>query len=301
MSRNVTLRQLRYFVTAAESNQLSIAAATEHVSQSAITHAVQSLEETLGVQLFDRVPQGVRLTAEGHDFYHHARHILESVEDAMTKPRFRAHDLAGAVRVAASYTLLGYLLPELMARFRAGYPNVDIDLLDMNRHGIEEAVISGQVDLGMAILSNVRDRERFGHATLIRSRRQLWVAPTHPLAQVSAPSLRDIAAYKYILLTTDEGEESSLKYWHSNDLEPRIAFRTGSIEAVRGFVANGFGVTILSDMVFRPWSLEGKRIESRPILNAIPHMEAGILWNPENPHTKQARALQQFLVQAYGT
>jgi DNA-binding transcriptional LysR family regulator len=301
MRSNVSLRQLRYFVAAAKGGQISIAATNEHVSQSAITYAVLALERQLGVRLFDRVPQGVVLTAEGQDFFHHARHILDSVHDAVSRPRFRPQSLSGTVKVAASYTLLGYFLPDLMARFRAGYPDVHIDLQDLNRAGIERAVLDGEVDLGLAIVSNIRNRDRFGHATLVRSRRQLWVAPSHPLAQLPAPSLEDIASHPTILLTADEADISAMDYWESKRLAPKIAFRTSSIEAVRGFVANGFGVTILSDMVFRPWSLEGKRIESRPILDTIPHMETGILWQRDTPLPKAAEAFQQFLMQAHGS
>ena len=112
----------------------------------------------------------------------------------------------------------------------------------------------------------------------MRSRRQLWVAPSHPLAQQQAVSLKDIAAHPYILITVDEGEQSTMRYWHKKRIEPNIAFRTSSMEALRGLVAHGFGVTVLSDMVFRPWSLEGKRIEARPVNDAIPHMEAGMIW-----------------------
>lgn len=130
---------MRYFAAAAQSGQFSMAATTEHVSQSAITNAVLALEETLGTRLFERLPQGVALTPDGHDFLNHARHILDSVRDAVYKPRFRSHDLEGTVRVAASYTVLGYFLPELTARFRATYPDVVIDLQDADRPSVEQA------------------------------------------------------------------------------------------------------------------------------------------------------------------
>ncbi|HVL75133.1 MAG TPA: LysR family transcriptional regulator [Noviherbaspirillum sp.] len=300
MATNVTLRQLRYFVAAAQSGQFSMAATSEHVSQSAITNAVLALEQELGVRLFDRHPHGVTLTAEGEDFLHHAHHILDSVQDAMHKPRFGARELRGTVRIAASYTVLGYFLPELLARFRASYPEIEIDLRDMERPEIEEAVQAGAVDVGVAILSNVTRVGRFGHAVLIRSRRQLWVAPSHPLAALPSPALKDIAAYPYIMITADEGEASALRYWKARRLEPNIGFRTTSIEAVRGLVAHGFGVTILSDMVFRPWSLEGKRIEARPILDAVPQMDVGILWNKAGKLSRPAELFQQFLIHAYG-
>ncbi|MES2536454.1 MAG: LysR substrate-binding domain-containing protein [Pseudomonadota bacterium] len=301
MASTLTLRQLRYFVAAAQTGQFSMAAAQEHVSQSAITNGVLALEGELGLRLFDRLPQGVALTPEGQDFLRHARHVLEAARDAMHSPRSRASALRGTVRIAASYTLLGYFLPELLARFRASYPDVNIDLQDRDRPDIEKAVLAGEVDLGVAILSNIERPKRFAQAVLMRSRRQLWLAPSHPLTKLAAPSLKDIAAHPYIMLTADEGEFSAGQYWKSKRRQPNIAFRTGSIEAVRGLVAHGFGVTILSDMVFRPWSLEGKRIETRPVLDAIPHMEAGMLWRPDAALPESASAFQQFLIHAFGS
>ena len=79
---NVTLRQLRYFVSAARNGQFSMAASSENVSQSAITNAVLALEKELGVRLFYRLSQGVLLTPEGLDFFLQACHILDSVRDA---------------------------------------------------------------------------------------------------------------------------------------------------------------------------------------------------------------------------
>ena len=73
------------------------------------------------------------------------------------------------------------------------------------------------------------------------------------------------------------------------------------MEALRGLVAHGFGVTILSDMVFRPWSLEGKRIDARPILNAIPQMDAGMVWRKGVTLDTPALAFQQFLIHACGS
>jgi DNA-binding transcriptional LysR family regulator len=135
---------------------------------------------------------------------------------------------------------------------------------------------------------------------LVRSRRQLWVAPGHALAKIASPSFKDIAQHPYIMVTADEAELSTLGYWKSRRIKPNIVFRTTSIEAVRGLVAHGFGVTVLSDMVFRPWSLEGKRIEARPILDLVPPMEVGALWNPEKEISTPAEAFQQFLLHAYG-
>jgi DNA-binding transcriptional LysR family regulator len=110
-----------------------------------------------------------------------------------------------------------------------------------------------------------------------------------------------VAAHPYILITVDEAEQSTLRYWRKTGMEPNIAFRTSSMEALRGLVAHGFGVTILSDMVFRPWSLEGRRIEARPILDTVPQRDAGMIWLKGASLSAPATALQQFLIHACGT
>jgi DNA-binding transcriptional LysR family regulator len=301
MAKDVTLRQLRYFVAAAETGQFSMAAAQAHVSQSAITNAVALLEQTLDVRLFERLPHGVTLTAAGHNFLQHARHVLDSLQDALREPRFQAHGLTGSVRIGATYTVLGYFLPALLARFRMQYPDVKIDLYDMDRVGIEQAVNAGDIELGVLILSNLPARSRFGHHVLMRSRRQLWTSASHPLLELESPSLADVAAYPYLQITQDEAEASTTRYFKAKRLRPDIAFRTGSMEALRGLIAHGFGVTILSDMVYRPWSLEGRKIEARPIHDIVPDMQVGLVWKPKSSLAAPADALRQFLIHACGS
>ncbi len=293
---NITLRQLRYFVAAAETGQFSMAATRTHVSQSAITNAVLLLEQTLGTRLFERLPHGVALTAEGHRFHQHASHILSALQDAVREPRFQAPQQKGVLRIAASYTLLGYFLPPLLARFRMNYPEVEIDLHDMNREGIEQAVLEGRIDMGVVILSNVVERERFAHHVLVRARRQLWTSASHPLLEKDSASLEDIAAYPYIQLTVDESEASTGRYWAARGITPAPAFRTSSMEALRGLIAHGFGISILSDMVYRPWSLDGKKIEARPVLDVVPPMQVGLIWRPDAPLERPAEAFRQFLI-----
>lgn len=211
--KDISMRQLRYFVAAADAGQFSQAALKVHVSQSAITAAVLQLEETLGVSLFERLPYGVALTAEGHKFAQHARHILDTLQDALSEPLFLSHAMQGVVRVGASYTVLGYFLPALLARFKRSYPQVEIDLIDMDRESIEAAVGDGRLDLGLAIISNSPDLSRFEHHVLIRSRRQLWLASQHPLMAATSITLEDVARHAYILATVDEGNVSTRRYW----------------------------------------------------------------------------------------
>ncbi|MNQ16532.1 HTH-type transcriptional regulator GltC [compost metagenome] len=294
--REITIRQLRYFRAAAETEQFSMAAANEHISQSAITTAIGQLEKNLGVSLFERLPYGVRLTLEGHRFLERTKLILNSVQDAVSAPLNTGAPLSGRVRIGACYTVLGYYLPTLLARFRRSYPDIVFDLRDLDRTSIEEAVGAGELDLGLIILSNAAPKLPLNKAVLMRSARKVWLATDHPLMKKELISLQDIEAFPYLMLTVDEGEESTTRYWREAGVNPKIGFRTGSMEALRGLVANGFGVTVLSEMIFRAWSLEGRRLETRPLSNTIPDMELGLIWNEPALVTPESRAVHRFFL-----
>ncbi|HLT98861.1 MAG TPA: LysR family transcriptional regulator [Burkholderiaceae bacterium] len=298
MKNEVTLRQFRYFIAAATTGQFSTAALSEHVSQSAITSAVQSLERRLKLRLFDRLPHGVALTPEGQVFFHHALHVMDAVNDALNHATLKPQAMQGTIRLAATYTVLGYFLPDLLSRYKRSYPNVEIDLIDMDRCTLEKAVREGSVDLGVGLTSNLENREDLKVSTLVRSRRRVWVSAGHPLTRQTSATLEEIAQYPYIVLQIDDAEAAALRHWPDGGKGLKIAMRTASLEALRGLVAYGFGVSILSDLVYRPWSLEGKRIVALPVSDVLEPMEVGLLWSARKEPSTVTDTFRQFLIQA---
>ncbi|MDY3331964.1 MAG: LysR family transcriptional regulator [Pelistega sp.] len=299
MSKKVTLKQMRYFVSAAQTGRFSMAALQEHVSQSAITSAVLDLEQQLGVSLFDRLQHGVALTEAGHIFYRHSVFILDSVAEAMSMPVSEAIVGAeGKITVAASYTMLGYFLPELIARFKRANPNVFIDLLDLSLQEMEHALAREEIDMAIGSISNLPDREPYHTQILVRSNRRLWVSPTHPLGNRDSVTLADVAAYPYLMVTIDDAVEFTNKFWENSQLTPNYVLQTSSLESVRGFVGQGLGVTILSDMVYRPWSLDGKKINAIKISDGVPDLEGGVFWLKARPLSKVADTFNRFLMYA---
>lgn len=298
MKSEVTLRQFRYFIAAATAGQFSAAAISEHVSQSAITSAVQSLESQLKVKLFQRLPHGVVLTPEGQVFFHHARHVQDAVNDAMRHASLLPQTASGVIRLAATYTVLGYFLPDLLSRYKRSYPQVELDLVDMDRVTMEQALTDGSIDLGIGLLSNISSLDDYGHRVLVRSRRRAWMAASHPLARLSTVTLAELADCPYIMLTVDDADTAAQRHWAASGLSLKIAMRTSSLEALRGLVAHGFGVSVLSDLVYRPWSLEGKKIMAIPIAEAVAPMDVGLLWPKQQEPTGLALGFRQFLIDA---
>ena len=142
----LTFRQVRYFIATAEVGKVSLAAANLNVSQSAITSAIKSLEEELGAQLFTRKSNGVELTYEGHQFVQHAHNILAAVSEATQSRRRTSENIEGTIEVGVTYTVAGYFLPSILARFVRAFPNVRVNLHERPRARIEGEIVEGKLD-----------------------------------------------------------------------------------------------------------------------------------------------------------
>ena len=290
-----SLRQIRYFIATANAGQVSRAAMDINVSQSAITTAIKSLEEMIGAPLFERHSSGVSLTYEGNLFLDHARHIVESVEEAVRIPRRIRENVKGSINIAVSYTISGYFLPPFLSRFSRAFPNINVNLSEADRTSIEEGLITGGFDLAVMLISNIVNQEELTHDTLWKSRRRLWVDAHHKFLKQRSVTMQDISQEPYIMLTVDEASNTAQRYWNLTPYKPGTVFRTSSVEAVRSMVANGMGISILSDMVHRPWSLEGRRVETIEVGDNIPTMDVGLAWRNAREHCSAAKAFIEFM------
>ncbi|MCB4769770.1 LysR family transcriptional regulator [Ancylobacter sp. Lp-2] len=292
---SISLKQIRYFVAAAETGRISQAAVELNVSQSAVTAAIQQLEAMLGSRLLDRTPTGVSVTLEGSRFLLQGRQILTQVAEAVRDARHSTVPIAGTVRVGVTYTVSGYFLPRHHIRFQSSFPGITIELFEAPRSVVEQALVDGALDVAVLLVSNLKDDEHLASQLLLRSARRLWLAPSHPLTRPERVRLADIARYPYVMLTVDEAKHTALRYWTAQGLEPNAIFRTSSVEAVRSMVGGGMGVTVLSDLVYRPWSLEGQRIELRDVADEVPSMDVGLAWRRDAVLTPATQAFCDFL------
>lgn len=287
-----SIRQIRYFVATAEHGQIAQAALDVSISQSAITTAIKELESAIGVSLFSRTARGMELTQAGKEFLFHAYDILNKLSEAMAV-RAPSSDLEGQLNVAATYTVMGYFLPHHLDRLSRSFPKLQIQLFELTRDAIEEGLLSNRHDLAVILTSNNVNPD-LSTETLLSSRRRLWLPSRHPLLTHDSVGLHEISEEPYVMLTVDEAAHTALKYWSQTPYRPQVKLRTASIEAVRSMVANGHGVAILSDMVHRPWSLEGKRIETIVPRDPVPSMDLGLAWRRNAEFTPAMDAFRGY-------
>ncbi|MGV0876087.1 LysR family transcriptional regulator [Martelella sp. FLE1502] len=273
-----TFRQLQYFVAVAEQGTVSGAAHVMSVSQSSITGAVKELERDLGVSLFERHSRGLTITQQGHQFLRHATKILSDVAEARTVFDAAAAETTGTLHLGVTSLVAGYVLSDLLSRYRRAFPAVTVTTMEDDGSYLEHLLVGGEVDVAVMFINNLRDQQALRSQALEMSPFSLWLPSGHPLVGRESITMADIVEEPLIMLTVDEIEEATRKLLAAFGARPRVAFRTRSVEAVRSLVATGAGVAILPDMIYRPWSLEGDRIEVRDISASLPAVHVGMIW-----------------------
>lgn len=284
-----TLRQLHFFVAVAEKGSVSGAARSLSISQSSVTEALKALEDDLGVTLFERHARGLAITHSGHQFLRHATKILSDVSGARRAFEKPPGTTAGRLNIGVTSLMSGYVMSDLLARFRRMNPAVELSALEEPGEYLEHLLIGGELDVAVMVISNLRDRTALQSEILDVSTFRLWLPIEHKLANQESIGLDDVAQEPLIVLNVDEMEEEAVKLLSAFGRRPQIAFRTRSVEAVRSLVATGAGVALLPDLVYRPWSLDGDRIESRDVSGSLPIVQVGMVWRRGLPLSPAAQ------------
>ncbi|HBY59440.1 MAG TPA: LysR family transcriptional regulator [Solibacterales bacterium] len=244
------LRQLRYFLMAAEERNVSRAAARLFVTQPAVSRQLKELEEELGAALFERERNGVRLTEAGQTLLVHAREILRRSQKAADEvrafspsPRKRSLAIGYIASTPASY------LTAVLIGFGKRNPAIDVELRELQPAAQIEELRKGALDvalIGEACAELPRDQ--FEIRTVRRLPVQAVLPAGHSLAKRKAIALAELAADDFVGLAPRlfPGRNDFLRdACRQAGFEPRIRANAGSLSAVLGLIAAGRGLTLL--------------------------------------------------------
>jgi LysR family transcriptional regulator, carnitine catabolism transcriptional activator len=245
---NVTLRQLRAFVTVARERSFSRAAERLHVSPSAVTIAIRELETEIGLRLFDRSTRSVEATRPAASFLASAERLLGELEHSLDNLRSIAERQRGSVSVAAAASFIGYVLSPAMADLAKDHPGIAIRVIEDTTESLARRVIDADVDFG--ITSLWRPIEEVDAIPLLRDRLGAMLPPEHPLAQSRAPlNWSAITGLPLASLVVGAGIRSQM------DNHPKLApilqrplYEASNVSALHSLVARGVGIAII------PWT-----------------------------------------------
>jgi DNA-binding transcriptional LysR family regulator len=292
----MTLEQLRIFVAVAERQHLTRAADALHLSPSAVSAALRTLEQRYGARLFDRVGRGIELTETGRHLLPEARQALAAVAAAELALTERGGALKGRLAVAASQTVSAYWLPRPMLRFHATHPGVALDLAIGNTETVTRAVRDGTADLGF--IEGEIDEPALAARLVAADRLVIVTAPDHPWAAGPAPTPSELAAGRWILRERGSGTRSAFEASLRRDgLDPGaldIAMTLPSNEAILTALGAGPYAGVASERVAASALAASRLCRIDYPLRPRPFR---MLWHKERYRTRAARAFEALLPQ----
>ncbi len=254
--------RLHTFLVVAREGGFSRAARRLGRTQSSVSQAVALLERELGAQLFRREGRGAAPSDAGRVLLVHAERILE--EMARTRSHLDAtRDLrAGELVLGTSDTLACYLLPPLLAAFRARYPGVELRLDNRPSPATALAVAEGRVHAGVVSLPLPPGLTSGGRPLAERVRCQPLVPqtdvviapPGHPLARRKQVAVRDLLPFPLLLLDRTTASRAFLEQAFERVFErapaarrqrPQVVMEMSSVEVLKRLVERGFGVSVV--------------------------------------------------------
>lgn len=242
------IQQLKGFLAVAKHRNFTVAAQKTQRTQPTISLQVKALEDELGVKLFERLgPKKVTLTLEGEILEKLAGPLVHDFSNLVA--RFNeARGVYGTstVRIVTHSSVMIYLLPKIVKKFKNVYPDCQLSILNRSRDEIIGLVESGEADFGITSLDGVPPN--IDYKVFSRFNRILITTKEHPISKKTQVSLEDIAQYPLVLPTPESNtrkiidacfQEEGLSY----DLTMEIVGRT----AIKTYVGMNLGISILNE------------------------------------------------------
>lgn len=288
------LRALQYFITAAQERSFTGAARRLDVTVPAIAKMVSALEKQVGVSLFGRSARGLTLTTEGEAYFEICLPLLEALTAADESLSSAASRPRGTLVVGAPSFLAQHAILPALARFRARYPEIHLDLRVVNRLTDAEA---NSVDV--FVLAGWSEPGELIHRRLARTRLLICAAPEYWSAHGIPERPKDLARHPCLLFRNPEGTVLDLwKYERGGEVETVSVsgwLSSNHRDIVLDAVLAGEGIARMTDLTIRRYLHSGQLV---PVLLDWESRDAppvNLLFHPRHRRTPRVRVFIDFL------
>lgn len=250
-SSQIKLSQLRALLAVAEYGNFSEAALRLDLSQSAVSHAIASLEDELGVLLFSRGRQGASPTPVGEQVIDYARQVLQLLEEMLQAAKLEKSLQSGSVRVACMRSLATHILPSAIAQFRRRCPGITVNILEHFDHlNVEQALREGRADVGFTHLPTSAELDIW---EILRDEYVVLLPPT-PKFKITQCTWEQLFAYPLILPSTNNACFTTIRNhllsvgFHLDN----VAYQVNEDSTAVGMVLQGLGAAIMPRLAAEP-------------------------------------------------
>ncbi|GCE07815.1 LysR family transcriptional regulator [Dictyobacter aurantiacus] len=244
--------QLQCFVALAETGSFTEAAYSVNLTQSAVSHALSTLEGELGVILFERSRRGgVALTQIGEKMLSHVRVILSQTEAIKQEAKEAHGEAAGKLCLGSIPSVCPRLLAGVLTRFRAEYPDIEVVLFEGKLDEVYEWIVSGTVDVGLVL----HPAKEIKSVQISTSELYVIVPPGHRLYTQGAVTLRELREEPFIMPRVGCAflQLAGLEWGRTG---PTIRYHASDTTTILAMVREGLGISLLPRMML-PEKMEG--------------------------------------------
>jgi DNA-binding transcriptional LysR family regulator len=239
----MTLSQLEIFSLVAELHGFTAAANRLGISQSAVSHALKSLEQELGVELLRRHQSRVELSDIGQQLLLRARAMLGLANTLRQEAADARGMKRGTLRIGSfGPTSSIKLLPLILQQYRAAHPGIEVHIDEGPDRQVLQWLEERRIDIGFVVLPE----ERFDTIALIEDQMVALLPASHPLATYDSLSLDDLCQAPFVLTEAGSSELVS-RLFSAARLTPNIRYRCSQLMSTLDVVARGDGVTVVAE------------------------------------------------------
>jgi len=287
----MNLRQLQIFRAVIQYQSFSRAAEKLHIAQSAVSTAVQKLEHSLDVKLFNR---GERrhpaLTAEGQALNRHAEKILLQCSEASHELEELRGLQRGEVRLGCPAMLASYYFPDHFTGFLALYPGLTINVIDAGTQQIRQMIINGDLESGIVPMDD--PDPSLTVRPLIQEEMLAYVSKDHPLAGNKSVSFTTFSRERLVIYREGYFLRNIIdNLFYRHESVPNIVFETNLIQLTKTLLRENLGVGVC----LRCIADTDEELNAIPFRPAIP-LHFGLAWRANSHLSKANKRFADFIL-----
>ncbi len=290
-----TLKQLQYLIALHDQGHFGRAAEACFVTQSTLSAGIRELETLIGVVLVERTRRVVRFTPVGEKLAAKARRVLREAEELGDLARAAGRPLSGELRMSVIPTIAPFMLPRILPRLRAGYPDLRLFLREEASAVACDGLNQGRTDCVLLALpfpcGDVETAPLFDDPLLVA-----YARADDPPERAIAPETIDGSR----LLLLEDGhclKDHALAACDRPELRAEATMLGTSLHTVVQMVDNGLGLTLLPDMAVRAGILDGTSVRAHPLASPAAQRTIALIWRRGSPRERDFRLLAEVLAQ----
>ena len=291
----MNLARLQIFHEAAESLNFSQAAARLNVTQPAVSAQIRILEENLGIKLFARFGKKIVLTEAGTILLGYARRIFKLRNDAEQIMNDMRLVRRGTLKIGTTHTYAGHIMPPLLARFQAVFPQVNVVLHEGSSLEMVRNLNSFVIEV--AVVAFAGPVKKIDYQFLKSEDLVLIAPPDHALAYGQDVPIRKLASESFVMREKGSGTRRVVsELFRRYRISPRITFETSNAEVIKEQVAAGVGLSFLTRSAVNR-DMQEKRLAPVKLKNEDLRLEINIAVMSNHELSQPAQAFLDLLAQ----